>query len=141
VAHGVAEFVPTRFLDADGDGYDISATELDWARARPEDLVEQCRITNPSASTLTGLLPEQRRPHLVLPVLHDRNGSIGYRLDWLDEGLSISSRRHKPSWRSSTRLRGDALDVLISEVVVDPEIWVERQSGLTEATARGSSPD
>jgi len=41
----------------------------------------------------------------------------------------------KPSWRLVHEAAAGArpVDVLVSEIVVDPEIWVERQSGMTAA--------
>jgi ribonuclease Z len=131
-------FVPTRFMEADGDGYDIFATELDWREGKTaKTWSSSAGIANPSESSDNWTAYQSNGVRIsYFPVLHDRNGSIGYRLDWLDEGLSmIFTGDTKPSWRLvHEAAAGDRpLDVLISEVVVDPEIWVERQSGLTEA--------
>ena len=129
-------FVPTRYLSADGDGYDIFATELDWrqgAAARTWSTSEG--IANPSESNANWTAYQRSGVRIsYFPLLHDRNGSIGYRLDWLDEGLSmIFTGDTKPSWRLVQEAAAGErpVDVMISEVVVDPEVWVTRQSGLT----------
>lgn len=131
-------FVATRFLSADGDGYDIFATELDWRHGEAvETWSTNSSIANPSESNSDWTAYRRNGVRVAyFPVIHDRNGSVGYRLDWLDEGLSmIFTGDTKPSWRLvQEAAAGDRpVDVLISEVVVDPEIWVVRQSGLTEA--------
>lgn len=131
-------FVPTRFLTADGDGYDIFATELDWRRGEATSTwASNADIVNPSESNANWTAYQRNGVRVsYFPVVHDRNGSIGYRLDWLDEGLSmIFTGDTKPSWRLVHEAAAGErpLDVLVSEVVVDPEVWVTRQSGLTEA--------
>jgi ribonuclease Z len=131
-------FVPTHVKWADGDGYDIFATELDWRRGETtRTWATNGAIANPS-ETNDNWIAYQRNGVRVsyFPVVHDRNGSIGYRLDWLDEGLSmIFTGDTKPSWRLVHEAAAGErpLDVLVSEVVVDPEIWVTRQSGYTTA--------
>jgi ribonuclease Z len=131
-------FVPTRFLSADGDGYDIFATELDWRKGESvKTWSTSGSIANPSDSNDNWTAYQRNGVRVsYFPLLHDRNGSIGYRLDWLDEGLSmIFTGDTKPSWRLVQEAAAGErpVDVLISEVVVDPETWVTRQSGLTAA--------
>jgi ribonuclease Z len=131
-------FVATRFLWADGDGYDIFATELDWRHG--ENVATWSTngsVANPSEDNSDWTAYRRNGVRIsYFPVIHGRNGSIGYRLDWLDEGLSmIFTGDTKPSWRLvQEAAAGDRpVDVLISEVVVDPATWVVRQSGMTEA--------
>ena len=131
-------FVPTRFLSADGDGYDIFATELDWRDGESvKTWSSSGSIANPSETNEDWTAYRGNGARVsYFPVIHGRNGSVGYRLDWLDEGLSmIFTGDTKPSWRLvQEAAAGDRpVDVLVSEIVVDPEIWVERQSGMTAA--------
>jgi ribonuclease Z len=58
------------------------------------------------------------------PVIHNRKGSIGYKLEW--RGLSmIFTGDTKPEWNSIRQAsNGKAgVDVFIHEMVVPPEIW------------------
>jgi len=131
-------FVPTQFTWADGDGYDIFATELDWRLGEStRTWATNTAIANPSETNANWIAYQCNGVRVsYFPVVHDRNGSIGYRLDWLDEGLSmIFTGDTKPSWRLVQEAAAGErpLDVLISEVVVDPEIWVTRQTGMTSA--------
>jgi ribonuclease Z len=135
-------FVPTRFLSAEGDGYDIFTTELDWRHGTDVRYwTTNDEIPNPSDATGDAWTAYSRNGVRVsyFPVIHDRNGSIGYRLDWLTEGLSmIFTGDTKPSWRLVHEAAAGArpVDVLVSEVVVDPEVWIERPSGLTDGDDR-----
>lgn len=136
-------FVSTRFVGAVGDGYDIFATELDWVHGGRKQWRTRTTIDSPGdlsagddepwtayKNTATGVRVS------FFPVIHDRNGSVGYRLDWVTEGLSmIFTGDTKPSWRLVDEAGAGPrpLDVLVSEVVVDPEMWVTRQTGYTPA--------
>jgi ribonuclease Z len=63
------------------------------------------------------------------PAVHDRDGSISYRLDW--NGLSmVFSGDTKPNEYILDNARG--VDVLIHEMVVPPEVWAAKNSGLQE---------
>lgn len=99
-----------------GDGYDIIPTEL------PYMTVGGVAYDNPE----TGV----KITHF--PAVHCRNGSISYKLEW--NGMSmIFSGDTKPN--NYMIEQGASVDVLIHEMVVPPEVWAAKNSGLTEADA------
>ncbi|HNZ49652.1 MAG TPA: guanitoxin biosynthesis MBL fold metallo-hydrolase GntH [Candidatus Hydrogenedentes bacterium] len=96
-----------------GDGYDIIPTEL------PYMTVGGVAYDNPE----TGV----RITHF--PAVHCRNGSISYKLEW--NGMSmIFSGDTKPN--DYMIQQGQGVDVLIHEMVVPPEVWASKNSGLKE---------
>jgi ribonuclease Z len=148
-------FVPTAWSDAEivnggtpgwpdvrfplGDGYDIYATELDWATGDASNF--WCTNTtlnsgNVPFRTRMGVAYETSEVRIsFFRSVHGRNGALGYRLDWLPKKLSmIFTGDTKPNeFMMVAAAAGEQpVDVLISEVVVNPEIWVARQSGLTD---------
>jgi len=65
------------------------------------------------------------------PVIHCRQGSIGYKLEW--NGLSmIYTSDTKPETMSveQARNKGNGVDVFIHECVVPPEVWAFKNMGL-----------
>jgi ribonuclease Z len=91
-----------------GDGFSLVPIELDW-RA-----VGGVAYDNKD----TGV----RVTHF--PVIHNRRGSIGYKLEW--RGLSmIFTGDTKPEWNSIRQASngGAGVDVFVHEMVVPPEIW------------------
>lgn len=93
----------------DGDGYDIITTELPYMKnpgvAYEDDGV---RITH-------------------FPAVHARDGSISYRLEW--NGLSmVFSGDTRPNEYMLQNAKG--VDVLIHEMVLPPETWAEKNTGL-----------
>jgi ribonuclease Z len=101
-------------LDARGsgnNGYDLAVNELDWGVDDPTR-----RIYNKNGVTIT-----------YFPAAHDRNGSISYKLVY--NGLSmIFTGDTKPN--DYVINRGQGVDVLIHEMVVPPETWASKNSGL-----------
>lgn len=123
-------FVPTRWKDAEGDGYDIFATELNWKTGDSS----KTWTTNPSIpKPASGTWIAYQNNGVTVsffPAVHDRNGSLSYRLDW--NGLSmIFTGDTKPNQFLIDAATG-GVDVLISEIVVPPEVWAERLSGITD---------
>lgn len=126
-------FVPTRYIGAEGDGYDIFATELNW---RTGD-------TSKSWST-NALIPKPPSGSWIayeangvrisyFPAIHGRNGSVSYKLEW--KGLSmIFTGDTKPNRflieNASSGPTG--VDVLISEMVVPPQFWATKLSGKSD---------
>ncbi|HNY86314.1 MAG TPA: guanitoxin biosynthesis MBL fold metallo-hydrolase GntH [Candidatus Hydrogenedentes bacterium] len=96
-----------------GDGFDIVAHEL------PYMSVGGVAYDNPHTGvTITHF-----------PAVHCRNGSVSYRLDW--NGMSmVFSGDTKPNNYMLEMASG--VDVLIHEMVVPPEVWAAKNSGLTE---------
>lgn len=90
-----------------GDGYALVPVELDW---RTEGGVAYWNRDT-----------EVKVTHF--PVIHCRQGSIGYKLEW--RGLSmIYSSDTKPEKVCVRQASGGApVDVFIHEMVVPPEIW------------------
>ena len=131
-----------------GDGYDIYATELDWATGDageywctntmlvPREVTPKPGQIRVPFGTGPGIAYETTEVRIsFFPSVHGRNGSLGYKLEWLTEGLSmIFTGDTKPNdfLLTSAKAGGRPVDVLINEIVVDPEIWVARQSGITD---------
>ncbi len=100
-------FLSTGLVDGQ-DGYDINATELPYME--------------------TGVAYEQNGVKIThFPAVHARDGSISYKLEW--NGLSmVFTGDTKPNYYVVENAKG--VDVLISEMVVPPETWVYKNSGL-----------
>lgn len=101
-------FTPTG-LKSGESGYDINATELPYME-------------------VGGVAYEQNGVRIThFPAVHNRDGSISYKLEW--NGLSmVFSGDTKPSYYMIDQAKG--VDVLIHEMVVPPEVWAEKNSGL-----------
>jgi len=108
--------------DAPNDSYAMVPIELDWTKygKTPGDNVA---YHNPT----TGV----KITHF--PVIHDRKGSVGYKLEW--NGLSlIYTGDTKPEIHSRDQAinGGKGVDVLIHEMVVPAEIWAMKMLRLTD---------
>jgi len=106
-------FIQTGIKD-DGDGYDIIAKELPY-------------MDNP------GVAYNQNDVKIThFPAVHTRNGSISYKLEW--NGLSmVFSGDSKPNKYMIEQANG--VDVLIHEMVVPPEVWAAKNSGIQRGQA------
>ncbi len=101
--------------DPPDDGYAMVPIELDW---RTEGGVA---YDNPR----TGV----RITHF--PVIHDRRGSIGYKLQWNGRTVIYTSDT-RPEWASVRAASGGApVDLFIHEMNVPPEIMAMKSLGLT----------
>jgi ribonuclease Z len=122
---------------AEGDGYDIYATELDWRDGNSGYWSTNTTLKPDTVDFDTGKWVAYETDEVRIsffPSIHDRNGSLAYKLEWLTEGLSmIFTGDSKPNDLLIANATNGArpVDVVISEIVVDPEIWVSRQSGMT----------
>ncbi len=112
--------------DAPNDGYGLVPIELDWTKygAVPGDNVA---YNNPT----TGV----KITHF--PVVHDRKGSMGYKLEW--NGLSmIYTSDTRPETRCIEQARNvdpvtgvaRGVDVFIHEMILPPEVLAMKQMGL-----------
>jgi len=100
-------FLPTGTVDQ-GDGYDIVTHELSYMETGVAYEANGVKITH-------------------FPAVHDRDGSISYRLDW--NGLSmVFTGDTRPNEYVLANAKG--VDVLVHEMVVPPEVWVTANSGL-----------
>ena len=113
--------------DDPSDGYALVPIELDWTRygQRPHDNVAYWNRE-------TGV----KITHY--PVIHTRQGSIGYKLEW--NGLSmIYSSDTRPETHSIAQAKNGTkgVDVLIHEMVIPPDAWAMKNMGLK---APGSGP-
>jgi ribonuclease Z len=94
--------------DAWGDGFSLVPIELEWTKVGGVAYENQdtgVRVTH-------------------FPVIHNRKGSIGYKLEW--RGVSmIFTGDTKPEWNSVRQASngGAGIDVFVHEMVVPPEIW------------------
>lgn len=92
------------------DGYDLVSYELPW------------RDVGGVAYDYDGV----RITHF--PAVHDRQGSISYKLEW--NGLSlVFSGDTKPAQYMIDQAT-DGVDVFIHEMVVPPQVWAAKNSGL-----------
>ncbi len=122
---------------AESDGYDIYTTELDWTDGTTRHWSTDTAQNPGNVAFKSGnwVAYETSEVRITFfPAIHDRNGALGYKLEWKTEGLSmIFTGDTKPSdILVAQATAGAPVDVLISEIVVDPEIWVSRQSGITD---------
>ncbi|WP_295400976.1 MBL fold metallo-hydrolase [uncultured Thiocystis sp.] len=140
-------FVPTKWTDAPGDGYDIIATELNWRTGEKQTWNTNDPYPNPdllptpskfSNGNITypdggGIAYEENGVRIsFFPAVHDRNGSISYKLEWLTQGLSmIFSGDTKPNnfMVSQATNSEKPVDIFIHEMVVPPETWVSKNGG------------
>ena len=149
VTTGIPGWPGVGFQASPGDGYDIYATELDWATGDAGEYWCTNTMLVPRETPAPGPgqvpVPFDTAPWVAYQTdevrisffrsVHGRNGSLGYKLEWLTEGLSmIFTGDTKPNeFLLDSATAGERpVDVLISEIVVDPEIWVARQSGITD---------
>ncbi|MBF0494963.1 MAG: MBL fold metallo-hydrolase [Deltaproteobacteria bacterium] len=99
--------------DAPNDGYALVPIELNW-RKYGQDEGDNVAYNNPT----TGV----KISHF--PVIHARQGSIGYKLEW--RGLTmIYTSDTKPEYNSIIQAsnNGKGVDVLIHEMIVPAQVW------------------
>lgn len=100
-------FLSTGLVNGE-DGYDINATELPYMNVGTAYEANGVRITH-------------------FPAVHARDGSISYKLEW--NGLSmVFSGDSRPNTYMTENAKG--VDVLIHEMVVPPEVWASKNTGL-----------
>ena len=101
-------FTPTG-LKSGVSGYDIDVKELPYME-------------------VGGVAYEENGVKIThFPAVHDRNGSISYKLEW--NGLSmIFSGDTKPNYYMVDQ--GKGVDVLIHEMGVPPEVWAAKNTGM-----------
>jgi ribonuclease Z len=104
------------------DSYDLVSFELDWKK---EGLDPQ---GNPIEDNVAYYNPESGVKITHFPAVHDRQGSISYKLEW--NGLSmIFTGDTKPN-NYLVRQATNGVDVLIHETTTATEVWVEKFTGL-----------
>jgi len=102
-------FIKTGLKD-DGDGYDIIAKELPYMTVGEAYNQNDVKITH-------------------FPAVHAKNGSISFKLEW--NGLSmVFSGDTKPNRYMIEQANG--VDVLIHEMVVPPDVWAAKNSGIQQ---------
>jgi ribonuclease Z len=89
-------------------------------------------------------VPVSNAKVLYYPVIHCRQGSMGYKLEWTPPGAQkpltmVYSSDTKPEWTSILQaINKDAsgtpqgVDVFIHEMAVAPEVWAMKMQGLSE---------
>ncbi len=130
-------FVGTRWSAAEGDGYDVVATELNWATGAREgqwsDNLALRDTVFPWRSDELWVAYHDRLNNVKISyfqAVHDRNGSISYKLEW--NGLSmIFSGDTRPNMFMVNALTGSKMpvDLLIHETVLPPEVWAAAANG------------
>ena len=110
--------------DAANNGYAIVPIELDWTKTGLDE------AGNPDYSNIAYDNNGVRIAHF--PVIHNRNGSMGYKLEW--NGLSMiytSDTRPETISIQQAHNGGNGVDVLIHEMTLPPELWAMKNLGLT----------
>jgi ribonuclease BN (tRNA processing enzyme) len=80
-------FVPTRYTDSEGDGYDIFATELNWRNGdTSRSWTTRPSIPKPPSGQWVAYEANGVRVS-YFPAIHGRAGSVSYKLEW--KGLSM----------------------------------------------------
>ncbi len=113
-------------LDLPDDAYAMIPIELDWTK-KGDVLDDNVAYWNGE----TGV----KVTHY--PVIHCRQGSIGYKVEW--NGLSmIYSSDTKPEENSIIQASngGAGVDVFIHEMVVPPAVWAYKNMGLNAPPTR-----
>ena len=139
-------FVGTRWAagesgpEAEGDGYDLVATELNWATGGREQPWSNNRRLNdhpedyfPWLSDELWVAYHDREKDIKVswfPAIHDRNGSISYLLEWGGRSLVFSGDT-KPNRFMLNVLAGRErpVDLLIHEMVLPAEVWTAAANG------------
>jgi ribonuclease Z len=106
--------------DSPRSGYALVPIELDWQKYGKREGDNVAYYNEKSGVKITHF-----------PVIHCRQGSIGYKLEW--NGLSmIYTSDTKPEVHSITQARnkGNGVDVFIHECVVPPDVWAFKNLGL-----------
>ena len=110
--------------DAANNGYAIVPIELDWTKTGLDE------AGNPDYSNIAYENNGVRITHF--PVIHNRNGSMGYKLEW--NGLSMiytSDTRPETISIQQAHNGGKGVDVFIHEMTLPPELWAMKNLGLT----------
>ncbi len=111
--------------DDPNDGYALVPIELDWTRygQKPRDNVAYCNRE-------TGV----KITHF--PVIHCRQGSIGYKLEWNGLSMIYTSDTRPETHSIQQAINGrKGVDVFIHEMVVPPEVWAMKNMGLLRSPA------
>jgi ribonuclease Z len=121
--------------DAPNDAYALVPIELDWTKYGAE---ENDNIAY--HNTKTGV----KITHF--PVIHCRNGSIGYKLEWDSPYGPLSmiyTSDTKPERHSISQAinGGKGVDAFIHEMIVDPEIWAIKSMGVPAPFPPGVNPE
>jgi len=117
--------------DPDWDGYAMIPIELPWREVGGvayNDATTGVKITH-------------------YPVIHARQGALGYKLEWTPKGASkpltmIYTSDTKPEWNSVKQARNpdktgvnQGVDVLIHEMILPAEAWALKMMGVPEPPA------
>jgi ribonuclease Z len=106
-------FLPTGYQKG-GDGYDLKAKELPYMK-------------NPGkAYDKDGVKINH------FPVMHARDGAIGYRLEWEVSKHTVRSMVFTGDTKPTNYVidNSQGLDVLIHEMTTTPEVWTTKMTGL-----------
>ena len=129
-------FVGTRWESAEGDGYDVFATELNWATGdRPlywsNNAVLQNEFTHGWKSSTPWVAYEANGVRIkFFPAVHDRNGSVSYKLEWNGMSLIFSGDSKPNSFMLKALTEGQTgVDLLIHEMVIPAEVWAAIATG------------
>ena len=145
-------FVGTRYKggpggpEAEGDGYDIIATELNWATGAKElpwsnnkRLNENTNDYFPWYSSQPGVAYHDTNKGIKIswfPAVHDRNGSVSYLLEWNGMAMIFSGDTRPNNFMVSALTSAQKpVDLLIHEMVLPPDVWVGAATGGTGETA------
>ena len=132
-------FVGTQWVGAEGDGYDIVATELNWQTgATSRYWSTNSSIPKPSSGNWIAYQNANGVKISFFPAVHDRNGSISYKLEWNGLSMIFTGDTKPNNFLINNATNGSTgVDVLISEMVVPPEVWAIKNGGAPNPTGAG----
>lgn len=108
--------------DDPSDGYALVPIELDWTRYGQKPLDNVAYWNRKTGVKITHY-----------PVIHCRQGSIGYKLEWNGLSMIYSSDTRPETHSIQQAVNGrKGVDVFIHEMVVPPEVWAMKNSGLNQ---------
>jgi ribonuclease Z len=139
-------FVGTRWRggnnqpEAEGDGYDIVATELNWATGAKElpwsnntRLNENVGDYFPWYSSESWVAYHDMQNGIKIswfPAVHDRNGSVSYMLEWNGFSMIFSGDTRPNHFMLNKLLQSPKpVDLLIHEMVIPADIWAAVAGG------------
>ena len=105
--------------DPPDDGYALIPIELDWRKYSLDGSNNVAYDNQATGVKITHF-----------PVIHTRQGSMGYKLEW--NGLSLiytgDTKPEKLSIEQAVN-QGKGLDVFIHEMIVPPQVWAMKMGG------------
>jgi len=121
-----ARYNEADYVDSPNDAYALIPVELDWTKYG-------AGFREGSTTIRDNVAYHSKKSGVTVthfPVIHTRQGSMGYKLEW--NGLSmIYTSDTKPETRCLDQAKngGKGVDVFIHEMIVPPQVWAMKNTG------------